>query len=160
MNLIDIAKNAPEGATHYSEETTMQYFAYWKDKGQSCFVPHNGQWMRLPGPIQNFDERCKKIPKLKVEYVKVHNSIAIKAVMEGLKNYWSERNGMHSPLTMESTLSEFCKASRRVETIVDDRQEFIDGANEILARNEGIHFSELLVKMFDSGKYKMVGEDE
>jgi hypothetical protein len=48
----------------------------------------------------------------------------------------------------------------RTETVIDDRQEFIDGAKEFFNANEGLHVSEILGKMFDSGRYKVVNEDE
>ncbi len=70
----------------------------------------------------------KEPKRTKVEYVKVHNSEAIKAVMEGSIDYWCEINGSYSNLTMDSNLQEFCCAVHRIETPI----EWWEDANDLL----------------------------
>lgn len=75
----------------------------------------------------------KEPKRTKVEYVKVHNSEAIKAVMEGSIDYWCELNGSYSNLTMDSSLQEFCSAVHRIETPIEwweDASEFINQTDD------------------------------
>lgn len=58
-------------------------------------------------------------PRVKIDYVKVHCMEAIKAVMEGSKDYWLESGECYVHLNMESSLEEFCRASKQVRVPIE-----------------------------------------
>ena len=76
MNIIDIVKNAPEGATHYSPETHEFYLTYFKDNGCSYLVPTDSanEWVSKKRPLPSYEDALP-LPKLKTEWVKVEDSI-------------------------------------------------------------------------------------
>lgn len=51
--------------------------------------------------------------KYKTSYVKVHNSEAIKAVMEGSEEYYTREGTVYRPLDMYSSLDQLCKAYKK-----------------------------------------------
>lgn len=136
-------KNIPGGATHYINETSFFHFSWGKYvNGELVLCRHEGEWSLVDE--KTLLNSLKPIPKAKeVEWVKVHNSEAIKAVMNGSCDYRCEFTGKQ--LTMDSSLQEFCCASRRDEVEIDEREAFIDEARKYGSWEE----------MYDSGKFKL-----
>jgi hypothetical protein len=109
----------------------------------------------------------KPKPRTKTEFVKVEFNHAWEAV----KEHEESKNIFHCN---ESGEYEICgydmyvigecvrdgELYRKVETEIDERQEFIDSAIELLNKNshdnEANHYKEWFGSMFDSGKFKLV----
>ncbi len=90
----------------------------------------------------------KEPKRTKVEYVNVHNSEAIKAVMEGSIDYWCEISGSYSNLTMDSSLQEFCCAVHRIETPI----EWWEDANDLLGELANLSLDDDGVLQLTMGK--------
>jgi len=99
-----------------------------------------------------------KIPKrMKVEYVKVEDSIFdLQHDLVDGKLFYQDTDDSHYPINTERQLVYWFDLDgvyRKVETEIDERQEFIDTAIELIdasKKSDG-----LLGAMFDSGKFKL-----
>jgi hypothetical protein len=66
-------------------------------------------------------------PRTKVEYEGVHQSVAVKAVLEGGKDYYFKGgDDSYILLTMQSELEKFCRAFKEVETEITWQDELKD----------------------------------
>jgi len=100
-----------------------------------------------------------KIPKrMKVEYVKVEDSIFdLQHDLVDGKLVYLDVDDNHYPIDTESQLVNCFDSNsvyRKVETEIDERQEFIDAAIELIDASKKT--DGLLGAMFDSGKFKLV----
>lgn len=136
MNIIDIVKNAPEGAERYrvfDKEGRTEYYAtidgvksFYNaivDSWVACFVSHYD----LSTPL----------PKLKTEWVKVEDPIFELAPELKAGELYFDFNGDESnkrPINTESMLVFLCSIRhpiyRKVEKVIDEKQEFIRFVNE------------------------------
>ena len=151
MNLIDIVKNAPEGATHYSPETCEVYLTYFKDNGWSYFLLVNsaGEWVKSERPLGSYDSALP-LPKLKTEYRKVENSIwDLRPEFEAGKLYYCkiQSNGRgyktsYHAINSEERLMNAALSKdiyRRVWLIMDEREEFKDKMKELVDEYKANH---------------------
>lgn len=165
MNLIDIAKNAPEGATHYTESTDSELFAYWRNGGLSVFLPCNGHWQKSNQSIESFQLRRKLIPKVNEDWNEIKSDAAVSSFESHAGFLYSAPDKSQKYADLQDYINNldengFSNLYLLVETVVDERQEFIDGLDDIYAEYENLPIKEILGKMFDSERYKMVSEDE
>lgn len=128
MNLIDIVKNAPEGATHYGTNSDGKVKSYYKKHGDSSWsyspTPVKKGWDKLHGstaypPIP--------LPKLKTEYRKVEYSIwDLQLDFEAGELYHKLSNDYEPILNIQTlalaVVSESC--FYRSEKIINEREEF------------------------------------
>ena len=162
--------NIPEGATHYFNETSEEHFAWWDDNKQMLLDPENAnEWVNP----NEFDDVSNPVeipkPRTKTEFVKcefVSDKEKAEAFIEGGLRYFTrgaitgDKEKDTIPVTRLDEL--LCGASiyRKVETEIDERQEFIDEVERISERiaNEGSDwsFACIATEMFDSGKFKLV----
>ncbi len=108
-------------------------------------------------------ELDKQKPRTKTEFVQqgFHNchEAMFKHEMEE-ELYISSHNGF-IVASMSNIIDNWrTELYRKVETEIDERQEFIDAAIELLNQNshdhEATHYKEWFGAMFDSGKFKLV----
>ena len=107
--------------------------------------------------MTTYDNKLK--PKRgKVEYVKVEDSIFdLQHDLVDGKLFYLDVDDNHYPINNESQLVyrfDLDGVYRKVETEIDERQEFIDAAIELIDASKKT--DGLLGAMFDSGKFKLV----
>lgn len=81
--------------------------------------------VELPFSLESLKQYKQPKTKTKFEYVKCHNSKAIKGVMNGDDNYWCKSGESYVHLNMDSPLEQFCRAYRRTEVEIDWRDECV-----------------------------------
>lgn len=159
-----LLRHAPDTATGYrvTNETYVEWFTGSKDLG----------WRLLSSTVPSIDmvDTSKPVidikkPRTKTEFVKVESDLAwelVKDFEEGVEFYTCSK-GLHTSKNIGNLLSVWCGGDlhRKVEIEIDERQEFIDTAVELLNQNshdqEANHYKEWFGAMFDSGKFKLVG---
>ena len=152
MNLIDIVKNAPEGAQRYTlyrgENDFVEYYALIND-GAHYYDDNRDEW--LDCDKWRFMS-AKLLPKLKTEYRKVEDSIwDLRPDFEAGELYYCniQSNGRRHKTSYHAINSEerLMNAAlskdiyRRVESIMDEREEFKDKMRELLDECKDNHSS-------------------
>lgn len=137
MNIIDIVKNAPEGAERYrvfGEGSCIEYYAIIN--GVKSFYSLSKKRWRECG-AGNFDSSLP-LPKLKTEYQKVEDkhSITIEQFeYEGVNFYLRRQDcGQYVELnrfTLYEKLRDNKPIYRKIEKVADEKQEFEIKLNEI-----------------------------
>lgn len=129
MNLINIVKNAPEGATHYKIFPRVgDLVEYYKIiKGQSMFSSNRDKrWKSGFGP--NGCSNSTPLPKLKAEYRKVEDSIwDLRPDFEARDLYYKLSDDEYEPIINIPTLVLALGLGLcfyRSEKIIDEREEF------------------------------------
>ena len=62
MNIDEIKRNAPEGATHYEECVDGYTCYYLNDEGHWLAADDNGDWWNLfSGDFRYYEENCKPL---------------------------------------------------------------------------------------------------
>ena len=109
--------------------------------------------------MKTYDNKLKpKHIKVKVEFVKVEDSIFdLQHDLVDGKLFYQDTDDSHYPINTERQLVYWFDLDgvyRKVETEIDERQEFIDAAIELIDASKKT--DGLLGAMFDSGKFKLV----
>lgn len=160
MNLIDIVKNAPEGATHYQTfyivGDLVEYYKVFK--GQSMFFSNRDKRWKLGSGFPRGCSNLTPLPKLKTEYRKVEDkhSITIEQFeYEGVNFYLRRADcGQYVEInrfTLYEKLRDNKPIYRRIETIIDEREEFkrrMSSARQEWAKNDNTLLNDFL---FDKG---------
>ena len=134
MNIIDIVKNAPEGATHYGVNSKGEVASYYKllDFSGEFYTPairgKTRKWRALRGsPAYS----AIPLPNLKTEWVRVEGSIFDLAPELKAGELYFDFNGDESnkqPIKTESLLvflrSLHHSIYRKIEKVIDEKQEF------------------------------------
>ena len=152
MNLIDIVENAPEGAQRYTlyrgENEFVEYYAFIND-GEHYYDDNRDDW--LDCDKWRFTS-AKPLPKLKTEYRKVEDSIwDLRPDFEAGELYYRDNrldNGEYkTSYQVISSEGRLLKSAirkdiyRRVESIMDEREEFKDKMRELLDECKDNHSS-------------------
>ncbi|AUR97698.1 hypothetical protein NVP1243O_75 [Vibrio phage 1.243.O._10N.261.54.B5] len=147
--------NIPKGATHYSNENDDNYFLW-------CKVDIDGQvW----GVVEDESllatvEKIQK-PRTETEFVKVEYNHAweiIKLYEDGEELFKTDSDELQIERINSIALRAQARYPfyRKVETEIDERQEFIDTACAINEKAHGERRQYLVESMYDSGKFKLV----
>ena len=151
MNLIDIVKNAPEGAERYKvfENGFVEYYALID--GIKKFYSNTERVFKKQN-IDNFDNSLP-LPKLKTEYRKVEDSIwDLRPEFEAGELYYYQGGDYHK-ITQEPQLLCHYKHNSiyiRIDKIIDEREEFVKRAMIEHFNRSGLTET-ILEEMFDSG---------
>jgi hypothetical protein len=144
------------------------------DKGYSCVYMMDSGVMIGAGSYPLGDSNYKELtlsdlkPRTKNEFVKCEYSDKVSNVVMDFENnaplyksvndeYWTidELDDLFQLILND------CHIYRKVEIEIDERQEFVDTAIELLNQNshdhEANYYNEWFGAMFDSGKFKLVG---
>ncbi len=118
--------------------------------------------------VERLKKDCKTLndtaPRTKTEFVKCEFSHAWEAVKEHEESkniFHCNEGGEYAICGYDMHIIGECISDgelyRKVETEIDERQEFIDTACETLDDDEGhAHYSKYFGQLFDSGKFKLV----
>jgi len=154
-----ILDNAPDGAQYYYRDGHTDKIHYSEHAGQARLdtlrkkqgksVVDASKYRKAELSVNGAASAMKELgdaingkPRMKVEYIGVHNSEAIKGVMEGEDYYYEGYRGAFVLLAMNSALSRFCKAFKKVETEItwqDEAEKF--GVTEDCG---DVHFAHML----------------
>ena len=136
MDIKDIVKSTPEGATHYAVDEHSGVVNYYKDivVGASYLFLELGDthWEKNRGkPAYRI---VPLPPRTKVEYIRVEDSIfhpKLQSDFESDLLFYSNDNKNFVAFTGdERTLMRClleCSLYRRIETPINEREEFIEG---------------------------------
>ena len=166
MKTFETEKHSiPKGATHYCNETCSGFFAWWNDDTKEMLCPDGlvSSWFRVSDLSDVIMYEIPK-PRTKTEFVKCEFECAwhaIKAFEDGEELY-TKRS--HKDFVLIDNAPDVLRflydLHRKVEIEIDERQEFIDTAVELLNRGDhggGASYYEVWFgAMFDSGKFKLV----
>ena len=153
--------NIPKGATHYWNESCSCFFAWWNDNTKEMLCPDNsGTWHKISDiPRDKIYEIPK--PRTETEFVKIEYNHAweIIKLYEGGEELFKTDS---DELQIERINSIALRAQagypfyRKVETEIDERQEFIEAVSEILPEYDKRTMPLWIGKLYDSGKFKLV----
>lgn len=132
MNIIDIVKNAPEGAERYKVFGGGRGVDYYKIiNGVKTFYWFSTNHWR--GCRDSSYDQSLPIPKLKTEWVKVEDSIFDLAPELKAGELYCGSNGDESVKCLVKTESHLVflrhegrPIYRKVEKVIDEKQEFLD----------------------------------
>ena len=163
MNTFETEKhNIPEGATHYANETKGDEFAWYKmDDGVSyLFCPNYGRaWEKCQDQREIYNSDVKPIPTdTKYRYEKVEfekASEAVKAWEDGELFTNVSHETYAKTETAKDALTYLYRLYRRIE--VTERELLVKELHEVANDGGGfISLGELINKIVDSGKFKLV----
>lgn len=149
MNMIEIVKNAPEGAERYKFfdcENYAEYYAVIDDVKNFYSVKEN-KWKECRG--SSFDSSLP-LPKLKTEWVKVEDSIF--ELAEDLKAgelYFDfegdepDKRAIKTELQLMHLRCNNRPIYRKVEKVIGEKQDFIERASEVSEHHEPTVFGKL-----------------
>lgn len=168
MNTYETMKhNIPEGATHYSDESDVWHFSWFKKEGDKWFIQiwsDNGNWVACEHD-EHIKSEVKPIPTEAPEptktyrYEKVTDSIFdLKEEFERGELYfaWVGNSVGYEKITDEKMLLcryEEKRILRRIE--VTERELFID-AYASAFNTHMLLVEDVAGTLFDSGKFKLV----
>ncbi|AUR98292.1 hypothetical protein NVP1248O_78 [Vibrio phage 1.248.O._10N.261.54.F1] len=157
--------NIPKGATHYWNESCSGFFAWWNDNTKEMLCPDGlGTWCRASDLSDDIMHEIPS-PHTETEFVKVEfksDKEKAEAFIEGGLRYFTrgaitgDKEKDTIPVTRLDEL--LCGASiyRKVETEIDERQEFIEVACERSGLSKHSVEAQVFGVIFDSGEFKLV----
>ena len=165
MKTFETEKNSiPKGATHYWNESRKGFFAWWNENTKEMLCPDGlGSWCRVSDLSDGIMHEIPK-PRTKTEFVKVEYNHAweiIKLYEDGEELFKTDSDELQIERINSIALraQARCPFYRKVETEIDERQEFIDEcASSIKSKNscEPMYYNDWFGQIYDSGKFKLV----
>ncbi|AUR94939.1 hypothetical protein NVP1199A_73 [Vibrio phage 1.199.A._10N.286.55.C10] len=147
--------NIPKGATHYWNESCKGFFAWWNENTKEMLCPDGlGSWCRVSDVSGDIMHEIPK-PRTKTEFVKIEYNHAweiIKLYEDGEELF--KTNSDELQIERINSIALRAQAGypfyRKVETEIDERQEFIERMLEMLDLNEAYDGNKIVSDMYDN----------
>lgn len=155
--------NIPKGATHYWNESCSGFFAWWNDNTKEMLCPDGlGSWCRVSDVSDDILHEIPK-PRTKTEFVKVNYGMehfaAGSDLFSGRDLHVLSRDENYYKIKSQDKAVKASQDGRiyeKVETEIDERQEFIEAACEKSGLSKYSVEAQVFGVIFDSGKFKLV----